>query len=63
MTGLKKNVKTVFTYLELHKRLSLTARKIQGQKAHPQDLQTVRRYTLMLRWTRHEGREDNIFQF
>jgi hypothetical protein len=24
---------------------------------------TVRRYTLMLRWKRHAGREDNIFQF
>jgi len=35
----KKNVKTVFTYLEIHILLSLTVRKIQGQKAHPQDLQ------------------------
>lgn len=34
-------MKTVFTYLENHILLSLTARKIQGQKAHPQDLQMV----------------------
>ena len=45
-------MKTLFTHLEIHILLSLTARKIQGQKAHPQDLETVMERLGNIPWCR-----------